>query len=80
MLYFIHSRWTAQLGTVPMPTKSVALPLVAAALLLALALVGLDVVDSARTIVVVAGYLWFAILATIALTLALITLRARRAR
>ena len=63
-----------------MATKLVALRLVAAALLFALALVGLDVVDSARTVVVVAGYLWFAILAASALALAVATLRARRAR
>lgn len=63
-----------------MPTKSVVLRLVAAALLFALALVGLDVVDSTRTVVVVAGYLWFAILAAIALALAVATLRARRVR
>ncbi len=63
-----------------MPTNSVALRLVAAALLFALALVGLDVVDSTRTVVVVAGYLWFAILAAIALALAVAALRIRRVR
>lgn len=62
-----------------MSTNSVALRLVAAVLLLALALVGLDVVDSARSVVVMAGYLWFTILTAAALALAVAALRARRA-
>lgn len=62
-----------------MSTNSVALRLVAAVLLLALALVGLDVVDSARGVVVMAGYLWFTILTAAALALAVAALRARRA-
>lgn len=63
-----------------MSTNSVALRLAAAVLLLVLALVGLDVVDSARTVVVVAGYLWFTILTATALALSVAALRARRAR
>lgn len=62
-----------------MSTNSVALRLVASVLLLALALVGLDVVDSARGVVVMAGYLWFTILTAAALALAVAALRARRA-
>lgn len=62
-----------------MASKSTALRLLAAALLLVLALVGLDVVDSARTAVVLGGYLWFALFVAAALLLAFRTLRARRA-
>ena len=40
-------------------SRSMGFRLLVAALLMALSLVGLDVVDSARTVVVVGGYLWF---------------------
>ena len=53
--------------------------LLAAALLFALSLVGLDVVDSARTVVVLGGYLWCAMFAAAALVLVVRTLRPRRA-
>lgn len=62
-----------------MATKSWALSLLAAALLFVLALVGLDVVDSARAVVVLAGYLWFALFAAAGLFLVLRTLGSRRA-
>ncbi len=62
-----------------MATKSMTLPLLAAALLFALSFVGLDVVDSARTMVVLGGYLWFALFAAAALFLVFRTLRSRRA-
>ena len=62
-----------------MATKSLALPLLAAALLFALSFVGLDVVDSARTVVVLGGYLWFALSAAAGLSLVFRTLRSRRA-
>lgn len=61
-----------------MVINSVAFRLFAAALLLALSLVGLDVVDSARTVVVVGGYLWVAALATAALALIVGVVRSRR--
>lgn len=56
-----------------------ALSLLAAALLFVLALVGLDVVDSARAVVVLAGYLWFALFAAAGLFLVLRALGSRRA-
>lgn len=62
-----------------MATKPFALPLLAAVLLIALAFVGLDVVDSARTVVVVGGYLWFAVCAVAGLFLAFRTFRSRHA-
>lgn len=62
-----------------MASTSMALRLLAAALLLALALVGLDAVDSARTVVVLGGYLWFALFVAAALLVAFRTLRSRRA-
>lgn len=62
-----------------MKMNPLALRLVAAALLLALSLLGLDVVDSARTVVVVGGYVWFAALACLALVLAGCAFRSRRA-
>lgn len=58
-----------------MASKAMALRLLAAALLLVLALVGLDVVDSARTVVVLGGYLWFALFVAAALFVAFRTLR-----
>ena len=61
-----------------MSSKSVALRLLSAALLLVLALVGLDVVDSARTVVVLGGYLWFALFVAAALFVAIRTRRSRR--
>jgi hypothetical protein len=62
-----------------MATRSFALPPLAAVLLIALAFVGLDVVDSARTVVVVGGYLWFAVFAAAGLFLVFRTLRSRHA-
>jgi hypothetical protein len=62
-----------------MALKSSTFRLLAAALLLALSLVGLDVVDSARTVVVLGGYLWFALFVAGALFLVFRTLRSRRA-
>lgn len=62
-----------------MASKSMALRVLAVALLFVLALVGLDIVDSARTLVVVGGYLWFALFAAAALFVAFRTLRSRRA-
>jgi hypothetical protein len=41
--------------------------------------VGLDVVDSARTVVVLGGYLWFALFAAAGLLLVFGTLGSRRA-
>ena len=61
-----------------MSSKSMALRLLSAALLLVLALVGLDVVDSARTVVVLGGYLWFALFVAAALIVAFRTRRSRR--
>ncbi len=62
-----------------MVSKSIVLRLLAAALLFALSLVGLDVVDSARTVVVLGGYVWFAVFAVAALLLVVGVLRSRRA-
>ncbi len=62
-----------------MVSKSVVLRLLVAALLFALSLVGLNVVDSARTVVVWGGYVWFAVLAAAALLLVVGVLRSRRA-
>jgi hypothetical protein len=61
-----------------MASKSLAVPLLAAALLFALSFVGLDVVDSARTVVVLGGYVWFALFASGALLLVARALRSRR--
>ena len=61
-----------------MSSKSMALRLLSAALLLVLALVGLDVVDSARTVVVLGGYLWSALFVAAALFVAFRTHRSRR--
>lgn len=61
-----------------MSAKSMALRLLSSALLLVLALVGLDVVDSARTVVVLGGYLWFALFVAAALFVAFRALRSRR--
>lgn len=63
-----------------MNMNPLALRLVAAALLFALSLLGLDVVDSARTVVVVGGYVWFAALAGLALVLLGGAFRSRRAQ
>lgn len=62
-----------------MAAKSTAQRLVVAALLFVLALVGLDVVDSARTVVVLGGYLWFAAFVAAALFVVFRTLGSRRA-
>lgn len=62
-----------------MASKSTAFRLVVAALFVALALVGLDVVDSARTVVVVGGYLWFAAFVAAAVFVFFRVLRSRRA-
>lgn len=62
-----------------MASQTMALQLLASALLFTLALVGLDVVDSERTVVTVGGYLWFALFAAAALFVAFRTLRSRRA-
>lgn len=56
--------------------RKVTLRLGAAVLLAALSLVGLDVVDSARTVVVVAGYLWFAGFSSAAVLLIVASYRA----
>lgn len=58
-----------------MASKAMALRLLAAAFLFVLALVGLAVVDSARTVVVLGGYLWFALFVAAALFVAFRTLR-----
>jgi hypothetical protein len=63
-----------------MVAKSVAFRLLATVLLFALSLAGLDVVDSARRVVVVEGYLRFAVLATAALVTVVRKIRARRSR
>jgi hypothetical protein len=60
-----------------MDSKSMVFRLPAAALLVALSLVGLDVVDSTRTVVVVGGYLWFTTFAGAALALIVGLLRSR---
>lgn len=62
-----------------MSSKSMALRLLSAALLVVLALAGLDVVDSARTVVVLGGYLWCVLLVAAALVVAFRTLRSRHA-
>lgn len=58
------------------PESSMARLLIAA-LLLALAFIGLDVVDSERTIVAAGGWLWFAAFGLAAVALAIRTLTAR---
>lgn len=62
-----------------MATKSLALSLLAAALLMGLAVLGLDVLDSARAVVVLGGYVWFALFAAAGLFLVFRTLASRRA-